>query len=431
MRAEAVICFLIAFVGACLASVESSQAAPALLARRATAQFTVVPSPNPNPIADTINGLGILSPTDAWAVGFQNSDNLNGSRSLALHWSGGRWNVTSTPNPGVPGCATSNFGNVLNAVAPVAANDVWAVGFTFNCRTAILRPLVLHWNGSGWSVVATPALRTNDNAALNGIYALATDNIWAVGYHPAPNGAVLPLIEHWNGRRWTQFPESLVPRLASGGNPLNSVSATSPQDIWAVGDAVTPSNDPRDPNQPVKTFVLHFDGRRWSIIPSPNPLPTGVLNQNVLNSVVAVAPNDVTAVGYILDFNTQRVLTLIEHWNGSSFQVVASPNPSSSANTFNALKSVTARAANDLYAVGSFANGSTNGNDRTLIEHFDGGTWSLLPAPTRGVAQQLNGVASMARGPVWAGGAFSVNGTNPEGNRLIVPRTLTILGTGP
>src|SRR5437588_11575042 len=83
----------------------------------------------------------------------------------------------------------------------------------------------------------------------------------------------------------------------------------------------------------------------WQIIASPN----GSRQVNELHAVSALSENDVWAVG--VSYNTDRTLgsTLIEHWNGSQWSVVPSPNPSS---TVNLLEAVAAVATNDLQAVG-------------------------------------------------------------------------------
>jgi hypothetical protein len=153
-----------------------------------------------------LNAVAGLSSSDIWAVGFQNDNQLNGSRTLTEHWNGSTWSVIASPNPGSPpSCNGQNSGNMLNAAAELAANDVWSVGFQFSC-TNLLKPMILHWNGTKWNVVPSPALRTNDNSALNGIAALSNNNIYAVGYQPAANGAVLTLVEHWNGSAWSCGP---------------------------------------------------------------------------------------------------------------------------------------------------------------------------------------------------------------------------------
>ena len=66
----------------------------------------------------------------------------------------------------------------------------------------------------------------------------------------------------------------------------------------------------------------------WQIITSPN----SSRQVNELHSVSALAENDVWAVG--VSYNIERTLgsTLIEHWNGSRWSVVPSPNPSGTLN---------------------------------------------------------------------------------------------------
>jgi hypothetical protein len=392
------------------------------LAVGATAQtsiFAVQKTPSPNIQGNSLNAVAAISTTDAWAVGYQNDNNLNESRTLTQHWDGTSWTTVRSPNPGsTPPCKNSNTGNFLNAVAAVATDDVWAVGFSFTCN-ALLKPMALHWDGTRWSVVSTPKLNTNDNSALNGIVALASDNVYAVGYQPAKNGAVQTLIEHWDGSAWTAVPS---PNGNSTGNVLMSVSATSPSDIWAVGDEVAP-------NIEVRTLALHFDGSSWSLVPTPNPVGGSDLDQNVLTSVAAVAPDDVTAVGFTIANFTE--LTMAQHWDGTKWSVVSTPNKSTAAGSFNTLRGVTGVSATDLYAVGFFADSASVGQQLTLILHFDGSAWTIINSPIKGVAQQLNGVFGLpGTTDVWTAGAASRNGTDPETGLLGVPLTLMLFASG-
>lgn len=50
------------------------------------------------------------------------------------------------------------------AVAAVADNDVWATGQYFSPTTAVLQPLLEHWNGSGWTDYASSFLPTPSEA---------------------------------------------------------------------------------------------------------------------------------------------------------------------------------------------------------------------------------------------------------------------------
>ena len=385
--------------------------------------FNVQNSPSGNPQGNTLNAVAALSTSDAWAVGFKNDNNINFSRTLTLHWDGVQWTDIPSPNPGSPAsCRDSNTGNDLASVATASANDVWATGFSFTCTSVDLTPMVLHWNGEQWKVVRTPALGGNGNSSLNGLAVLAGNNIYAVGYQSASNGAVLTLIEHWDGKNWTVVPS---PNRSATGNLLSAVSANSPTDIWAVGVSVD------EPTTSVQTLVEHFDGAKWKVVPSPNPLSKAFLNQNVLSSVRAVSSNNVTAVGLLRDAGQQRELTLVEHWNGKKWSIVSSPNQSEAPGSLNALTSVTAVSATDLYAVGFFGNAATNGQDETLVEHFDGKNWNIITSPTKGLAQQLNGAFAIPESSdLLAVGAYSLPGIDFETGFLQLPKTLALSAEG-
>jgi hypothetical protein len=390
----------------------------ASLANAQSASFSIVTSPSPNVHGNILNAASALNLTDAWTVGLQNDSQLNDSRTLTEHWNGRKWTVVPSPNPGSPpSCNRQNTGNVLNTVTEIAPANTWAAGFQFSCHTAELKPLIIHWGGRGWTTSPNPALGPNGNSALNGITAPAPNDVYAVGYQPAPNGAVLTLIEHWNGSAWAVVAS---PNPDSTGNLLNAVSADTASDIWAVGDQ-------NAPNTQVQTLVEHFDGTAWSVVPSPNPASGAFLDQDVLSSVKVFAANDATAVGFALNAVTLAQLTLIEHWDGLSWRVVPSPNQSDAAGAVNTLASVSGFASNDLYAVGSFSDAATNGQPMTLIEHFDGTNWSVISSPTEGLAQLLNGAFAVPNSStIWAVGAFSFNGFDTESRLLVVPQTLVL-----
>jgi hypothetical protein len=70
---------------------------------------------------------------------------------LIEHWAGGQtWSVVHSPNPG----SSENF---LTAVAADSASGVWIVG-TAESASGFGQGLVLHWDGSRWSKVATPGV---------------------------------------------------------------------------------------------------------------------------------------------------------------------------------------------------------------------------------------------------------------------------------
>lgn len=129
------------------------------------------------------------------------------------------------------------------------------------------------------------------------------------------------------------------------------------------------------------TLTEHWDGTAWEIVASPN-----VPNANhYVYGVTAVAPNDVWAVGRY-EPQGGGSLTLILHWDGTSWSIVPSPNPA----TYNGLYAVAAVSANDVWAVGYYYSGP----QRTLIEHWDGTSWSIVPSPNVGASNNLLGAVT-------------------------------------
>jgi hypothetical protein len=110
-----------------------------------------------------------------------------------------------------------------------------------------------------------------------------------------------------------------------------------------------------------QTLTEHWNGTSWGIVPSPNPLPTTKGN-NFLTGVTAVSSNDVWAVGSTLDF-TQGGLeqTMTMNWDGSAWAVVASPNQGAGSNL---LLGADSPGGGVVFAAGSFQGSTTS---RTLV----------------------------------------------------------------
>ena len=269
--------------------------------------------------------------SDAWAVGHftapdQDDDGLN---MLTERWNGTSWAQVSAP-------AVLHQDESLLAVRASSTSDAWAVGFTKTVGAAGRFPLAVHWNGTSWAIVPTPTLSGGSKSTLNGVAALSATDAWAVG--KGRNGAALT--EHWNGGAWTVV---AVPTPAGAtSSQLSAISARSPSDIWAVGSvSVLVGTTVQG-----RTLVEHWNGSTWSIVPSRN-----ATTSNLLTGVAAVAANDVWAVGYTIttDGTNQPDRTLIEHWNGSSWSVVGSPNVGGNDNLLNGVSAT----PGDVWAVGS------------------------------------------------------------------------------
>jgi hypothetical protein len=194
---------------------------------------------------------------------------------------------------------------------------------------------------------------------------------------------------------WQNVNSPNVGGAALVNNQLLGVAAISESDVWAVGWA----QDPNGPSYFKRTLIQHFNGSLWSIVPSPNR-QNDLSNQ--LHSVSAASTNDVWAVGSSHNGGAPT-RTLIQHWDGSQWSIASSPSPDAQLNV---LHGVAALSANDVWAVG-YRGGTKNETPlETLILHWDGTNWRQVTSPNiAGGANQLSGVVAISANDIWAVGS--------------------------
>ena len=265
------------------------------------------------------------------------------------------WTVTTIPQ-------TAN-NTEINAMAARTGTDAWAVGVQFGAAgQAPPPPAAYHWNGSAWSLTPTPSLGVN--GGLNAVSASGASDAWAVGFTiPAGYRVRQPLYEHWNGTAW-----SVVPGPGLG---LNGVAALSASNAWAVG---------------IRGTVVHWDGTAWSTVTVPSPNPSYPAGAN-LNAITAVSASDIWAVGSF--YNASFTISPFAlHYNGTSWTVTILPQPAVSGPSSPILHGVTAVASNNVWAVGE--NEEVPGLGlTTLLAHWNGSAWSIVPSPTPGAYPTL------------------------------------------
>jgi hypothetical protein len=103
-----------------------------------------------------------------------------------LHWTGAQWVMTKVPNLGTEGSR-------LNGIQVLSPTDAWAVGQTQESNGAILT-LTERYNGSAWTIVPSPDPGSLANLSDNSLAAVTTaaaGNLFAVGARETPGQAVL------------------------------------------------------------------------------------------------------------------------------------------------------------------------------------------------------------------------------------------------
>src|SRR5207248_10152767 len=128
--------------------------------------------------------------------------------------------------------------------------------------------------------------------------------VWAVG-RGGLNGALVirsPEGNPGDGHNWTRaqlpggepWPKLDVSPNLPGGEPWLAVAVLGPDNVWATGATFEHG-----------AFAMHWDGKSWDTPPTPYPgdYPSS------LNSLAALSPNDIWAVGTV---GSSRML--VERW---------------------------------------------------------------------------------------------------------------------
>jgi hypothetical protein len=325
--------------------------------------WTMQVSPDPEGTASTaLSALACPGADACIAVGGYTT--ATGGATLALAWNGTAWTVMATPNPG--GAADS----VLFSVSCTARDACTAVGAY--AGPAGTEPLVESWNGSSWRIQRAPTVASSLATELTGVSCTAPSACLAVGWYSTDIAQGL-MDEVWNGSSWK--PSVLPSPSQAVESVLEGVSCSAADDCTAVGFQVGIT-------EVQSSLAERWNGSAWRI--GAVPQPKGTL-ASALFGVWCSSPGSCTAVGGRVN-PSQANLPLAEGWNGSAWTTEVDPGPAGAV--FSALVAVVCKTPSACSAVG-YSDGDT------LAQAWNGAAWrdqtSSNPAGQGG--SELDGVA--------------------------------------
>ena len=241
--------------------------------------WSLEPTPTiPGGTDSFLRAVSCPSAASCTAVG----DYSNGTANVTLAegWNGTRWSIEPTPNP------PDSLSSYLFGISCPAARSCTAVG-DFIARTGAQMTLAEHWNGSAWSIQPTPRLPGHQSGVLFGVSCAAPNACTAVGLSSMPSGASRTLAEAWNGSAWSIQATPNVP-----GAKLNSLAAVS---CSAVSACTAIGNDSANISSTLALAEV-WNGSAWSIQPTPNP-PSAA--NTYPSSVSCTSATACTASGYL------------------------------------------------------------------------------------------------------------------------------------
>jgi hypothetical protein len=233
-----------------------------------------VPAPAGNGLSSRLTSVSCTSPTACTAVGASASP--HGTTPLVERWNGIRWSIERA-NGGTLISVSCTSGAACTAVGR-AANETLGEG----------------WNGGRWSIQPNPHPRSfggpgGDNE-LGSVSCVSRDACMAVGdssWGSGVNSVRITLAEQWNGSHWSVQPTPNPIQL----DEFDSVSCSSIRSCIAVGDYTDRAGDATLP------LVERWDGGRWSVVQTPSSLHTGKSANPALLAVACFATGKCLAIG--------------------------------------------------------------------------------------------------------------------------------------
>ena len=362
-------------------------------------------------------GVFCNSATDCWAVGEIRSPHATVNQ--VLHWTGKQWFPVKVPNQA--GTA-KGADNELFAVRCTSPENCWAVGDSQHPGSVAQLDQAMHYDGKSWALATMPAPGGTSGGAFNTLDDVActkAKDCWAVGEYGLVGSSTqaevgFNQVLHFNGRLWLLMKSPNPGGINAGHvNALDSVRCTTPTSCWAVG-----TDGPIVPTPNLRNEILFSNGTKWTTVKAPNPSGTGQLHINILNLLACTAKADCWAVGVSGNLNGKKQF---EHnqalrWNGKTWAAVKTPNPDA---VNDELFGIACVAAQDCWAVG------TVGADPSLNEamHWNGAKWSLVHTVNgsgsgKDIRNTLAAVRCTSHSSCWAVG-FSQNGNKADTNQIL------------
>ena len=217
--------------------------------------WSVQPTPDPAGTSNsTLVGVACSVSTSCIAVGSYTKTPSGHPFTLAESWNGIAWSIVTTPNP------PANRGASLLSVACSSGSACTAVGNWFNSSNTEVT-LAERWSGTAWSIQTT-LNPTTHLSELFGVACSSATSCMAVGSDINTSILQVALVERWNGSTWSVV---ATPGIAgSQGAALQAISCATVKGCNAVGDNINGAGVE-------VTLAEKWNGTAWSVKATPNP----------------------------------------------------------------------------------------------------------------------------------------------------------------
>jgi hypothetical protein len=263
----------------------------------------------------------------------------------------------------------------FTSIAAGSSSAVW-IGGAAGVDGPRIIPVIMRKRGNSWTEVKLPPFFSD--AGVESMSASSPTNVWAVGFLASPDDSVADALQ-WNGKAW-----KAVDTGGASDPTWLSVSTSSPSNVWAVE------------NYNLNEF-MHWNGRTWSVIDVPSAGHFSSIATDSRKRVWAVGP------GTLQDAQTPYVASAVR-LDGSRWVTVRAPKQLARAG----LTQVTMRGSS-VWAVGW----RDLRSPRELILHSHGKHWAVVK-PRHPEATELTGVSAESKTTALAIGSYTTGTKCPR-----------------
>lgn len=271
--------------------------------------------------------------------------------------------------------------SILHGVACSSSKSCWAVGSTAS------NPLILHWNGTSWKTYTFGVLEGSGNSSLAAVSCGSISNCFAVGTFIPKNaqtggvsgGFGIPIVLQYNGREWSVIP---TPNFLGNAVDLTHVSCVSTTTCYIGGTGTT-----GDRTVGSVAYIEKDTGFGWNIIATSAQTAS---SHNVSGGFDLSAEACVSTTCMISEKADSENESFFSVDNGSSWHADTLPAPIID------LEGLECSNATDCTGIGASQSG-------LVVAHWNGSSWSTqsLPDPSNNRVSKHNNRSPGYISPNW------------------------------
>lgn len=323
---------------------------------------------------ETLTGVSCSATNNCVAIGSYETGSE--TRPQAISWDGSAWTAQTIDSSSFAAATVSPA-----AVSCPSTSFCHAVGSLTYGATAANRAFAYALSGGKWSVVGAdgyqrswaltefPAPTEGPSASEKSDVACASTSVCMRVGAIVTASTPASRAKQWNGSKWVV--SSTPSPSGAKSSELSGVACPSTTSCRAVGSYV-------DSGGVTKNLSLAWNGTSWSVTTTPVPSEA---TSSQLSSIVCTSTTACRAVGSYVSGGVTKTQSMA--WNGTTWSVTTTPNPSGASSS--QLAAISCTSTTFCRAVGSFVE---SGTTKTLVEAWNGTAWSVATTPNPSGAKE-------------------------------------------